>query len=148
MPERTTYLPNGLPVPAPARDGLDAEFWAATKRHVLSIQRCRGCGQFQLPAEWVCWRCHGEDLGWEEVAPRGRIYSWERIWHPFHGVLRESCPYLVVLVELPQASDVRLIGNLLGDPEQTVTIGDEVEAVFEDHVEGDYTLVQWTARRS
>jgi hypothetical protein len=38
-----------------------------------------------------------------------------------------------------------MVGNLLGDPEQGVVIGSDVEAVFEDH-EGPgepYTLVQW-----
>ena len=53
----------------------------------------------------------------------------------------------MVLVELPDAGDVRMAGNLLGDPGQDVVIGAEVEAVFEDHGEGDkaYTLVQWRA---
>ena len=38
-----------------------------------------------------------------------------------------------------------MVGNLLGDPEQPVIIGTEVEAVFEDRGEGEdaYTLVQW-----
>lgn len=142
MADAKTILPAGLPTPAPARDGLDREFWDAAKRHALAIQKCRACGGFQHPAEWVCWRCHSEDLGWEEVAPRGRVYSWERIWHPFHPALEGHVPYLVVLVELPQADGVRLIGNLAGDPMQAVEIGAEVEALFEDHVEG-FTLVQW-----
>jgi uncharacterized OB-fold protein len=53
-------------------------------------------------------------------------------------------PYIAVLVELPEAGNVRMVGNLLGDPEQKVVIGSEVEAVFEDHDgEEPYTLVQW-----
>jgi len=38
-----------------------------------------------------------------------------------------------------------MVGNLLGDPLQTVTIGAAVEAVFEPHDSADppYTLVQW-----
>jgi len=52
---------------------------------------------------------------------------------------------IVVLVELPRAGGVRMIGNLLGDPRQAVAIGSEVEAVFEPHDEARlaYTLVQW-----
>jgi uncharacterized protein len=46
-----------------------------------------------------------------------------------------------VVVELPDAGNVRLVGNLLGDPMQEVRFDAPVEAVFEDH-EG-YTLVQW-----
>jgi hypothetical protein len=41
-----------------------------------------------------------------------------------------------------------MIGNLLGDPHQTVTIGAPVEAVFEPHDDTTppYTLVHWTLR--
>ena len=38
-----------------------------------------------------------------------------------------------------------MLGNLLGDPHQEVTIGAAVEAVFEPHDDAPapYTLVQW-----
>jgi len=78
---------------------------------------------------------------WERVSGRGRIYSWERVWHPAHPALKNSCPYLVVVVELPDAGNIRMVGNLLGDPMQEVKIDAEVEAVFEDREGG--TLVQW-----
>jgi hypothetical protein len=140
-----TYLPAGLPAPVPAADGLDAEHWAALARHELAVQRCNGCGRHQWGPEWVCHRCRSFDLGWAVVEPRGVIYSWERVWHPVHPVLAEACPYVVVLVELPHADGVRMVGNLHGDPTAPVPIGAEVDAVFEDHFDGEppYTLVQW-----
>jgi uncharacterized OB-fold protein len=93
----------------------------------------------------MCHRCLGFDLQWEAVEPRGRIYSWERAWHPVHPALRGRGPYIVVLVELPHAGGIRMVGNLLGDPQQEVTIGAAVEAVFEPHDEAapPFTLVQW-----
>ncbi len=50
-----------------------------------------------------------------------------------------------VLVDLPHASNVRLLGNLLGDPRAPVQIGARVKAVFEHHtdVEKPFTLVHW-----
>jgi uncharacterized OB-fold protein len=62
-----------------------------------------------------------------------------------HPALRERGPYLVVLVELPDAGGVRMVGNLLGDALQPVEIGAPVVAEFEDHddAEPPYTLVQW-----
>ena len=53
-------------------------------------------------------------------------------------------PYIIVLIELPHASGIRMVGNLLGDPMQTIEIGAPVSAVFEDR-QGDpnFTLVQW-----
>jgi uncharacterized OB-fold protein len=52
-----------------------------------------------------------------------------------------------VLVELPDANNLRIAGNLLGDPHQEVEIGAPVEAVFEDHKERGYTLLQWRLDR-
>ena len=141
MPD--TYLPPGLAEPAPAPDGVDAGFWEAARRHQLAVQHCRGCGAFQVPPEWVCHRCHARDLDWRTVSGRGRVHSWIRVHHAAHPALRGAIPYLVVLVDLEDAAGVRLIGNLLGDPRQEVEIGAELEAVFEDHEAGSYTLVQW-----
>jgi len=134
-------LPEGLPEPVPTRDGLDREFWQATRRHELIVQRCQSCGAFQFGPEWICHKCNSADMGWQRVSGRGRIYSWERVWHPVHPALKEACPYLIVLVELPDADHVRMVGNLLGDPRQEMRIGTEVEAVFEDREHA--TLVQW-----
>jgi uncharacterized OB-fold protein len=139
------YLPAGLPVPAPEPDGLDTPYWEGARRGDLMVQRCRRCETWQWGPEWICHACLSFDVGWQAVAPRGRIYSWERVWHPVHPALREHPPYVVVLVELPHAGSVRMIGNLLGDPHQDVRIGDEVGAVFEHHddARAPYTLVQW-----
>jgi uncharacterized OB-fold protein len=143
MPD--TVLPAGLPAPMPMRDGLDAPYWEATRAHQLKVQRCRSCQGWQWGPEWICHHCHSFDVGWEEVAPEGVIYSWERPWHPVHRALAEAVPYTVLLVELPHAGGVRMVGNLVGDPLQPFAIGDRVTAVFEDHDEADtpYTLVQW-----
>jgi len=139
----TPYLPV-MATPAPGADGLEAPFWEATAAHRLVAQRCRSCRRFQWGPEWICHRCHSFDLDWEEVAPEGTVYSWERSWHPVHPALVEAGPYLVVLVELAHADGIRMVGNLLGDPAQPVAVGDPVVAEFEDH-EG-YTLVQWRSR--
>jgi uncharacterized OB-fold protein len=135
-------LPEGLPAPRAAHDGLDREFWAAARRHELVVQRCNDCEGFQFGPEWICHKCRSVNLGWHRVSGRGRVYSWERVWHPVHPALRDACPYMVVLVELPDAGNVRMVGNLADEPRTELPIGAEVEAVFEDHPEG-HTLVQW-----
>jgi uncharacterized OB-fold protein len=135
-------LPEGLPAPRAAHDGLDREFWEATRRHELVVQRCKDCEGFQFGPEWICHKCRSSNLGWQRVSGRGRVYSWERVWHPVHPALKDACPYMVMLVELPDAGNVRMVGNLTGDPRADLPISAEVEAVFEDHPEG-HTLVQW-----
>jgi uncharacterized protein len=143
--ERKYYLPEGLPAPAPSPEGLGAEFWEAVNRHELLVQRCNQCRTWQWGPEYICHNCLSFDLGYEKVSGRGTIFSWERSWYPVHPALKDGVPYIAVLVELPDAGNVRMVGNLLGDPMQTVNIGSEVEAVFEDHDDGEqkYTLVQW-----
>lgn len=134
-------LPEGLPAPVPEKDGLSAPYWNGLRDGALRVQRCRGCGRLQWGPEWICHRCHSFDLAWEAVPPRGRIYSWQRVWHPVHPALRDAVPYLVVLVELPEAENIRMLGNLLGPSDQPVRIGAAVEGVFEHHE--SHSLLQW-----
>jgi uncharacterized protein len=140
-----SYLPEGLPIPVPEPDGLSAPFWNGLREDRVLVQHCGQCGTWQHGPEWICHRCHAFDPAWEEVAPRGRIFSWERVWHPVHACLEGRGPYLVVLVELAAAGKVRMLGNLLGDAMQEVPIGAEVEGVFEHHADANppYTLLQW-----
>ena len=141
-----TYLPKGLPLPA-VSDLLSAPYWEGARQGKLRIQKCLGCGTFQWGPEWICHRCHSFDLAWEDVAGHGRIYSYQRPHHPVHAALNGHGPYIVVLVELPHAGYVRMVGNLLGDPRQEVQLGSAVHAVFEPHDGADppFTLVQWRA---
>jgi uncharacterized protein len=140
-----TYLPPGLPAPGPDADGLSAPYWQGLREGRLLVQRCAHCGTWQFGPEWICHHCHAFDPGWVEVEPRGRIFSWERVWHASHPALKARVPYLVVLVELPQAGGLRMLGNLLGEALQPVNIGHEVVGVFEPHDAADpsYTLLQW-----
>ena len=143
-----TYLPAGPPGPAPDREGLSTPYWQGLREGRLRVQRCAACGTWQFGPEWICHVCLRFDPAWTEVAPKGRIYSWERVWHPAHHALNEQGPYVAVLVELPHAGNVRMVGNLLGDPLQEVVIGAEVQGVFEHHPEHTpaYSLLQWRLR--
>ena len=137
-------LPDGLPTPMPLPDGLDAPYWEGTRNHELKVQRCRACGTWQWAAEYLCHRCYTFDLDFEPVPGEARIFSWQRPHHPVHPALAAACPYVIVLVEFPEADGIRMVGNLVDPPEGEIPIGARVEPVYEDH-EGDpgYTLVQW-----
>jgi uncharacterized OB-fold protein len=140
------YLVSGLPIPVAASDGRDKPFWEGLANNRLLLQRCNACRGWQWGPEFICHHCLSDDLGFEEVTAEGVIYSHERVWHPVHPALRaQGGPYIVVLVELPQAGNVRLVGNLLGDPHQSIPIGGRVRGVFEHHPDSQpaYTLLQW-----
>jgi uncharacterized protein len=132
--------------PVPDRTGLDAPYWTGVAREELVVQRCQSCGSWQWGPEWTCYVCRSFNMQWQEVPRedgeyRGVIYSWERVWHASDPALAGSVPYVAVLVTLPRAGNVRMIGNLLGDQRAPVSIGSRVRAVFEHHER--YSLVQW-----
>jgi uncharacterized protein len=140
------YLPEGLPIPVPEADGLTRPYWEGLRREELWVQRCPECQTWQWGAEWICHHCLSFDLDWRQVEGKGRIYSWERIWHPVHPALKQRRdPYIAVLVELPHAGNIRMLGNLLGEPQQDVIIGAPVAVVFEHHHNATppYTLAHW-----
>ena len=138
-------LPEGLPRPMP--DELDGPYWDAAARDELVAQRCTACGTWQWTPEHICHRCHSFDLEFAPVPGEARIYSWQRPHHPVHPVLAEACPYVVVLVEFPDADGIRMVGNLVAPPEGEIPIGATVDPVFEHHeAEPPYTLVHWRIR--
>ena len=141
-----SYLPEPVAVPVIMNDDLDRPFHEGVQRNELWVQYCTECESYQWGPEWICHKCLSYEVEWRQVESSGRIYSWERIWHPVHPVLGEAVPYVVALVELPHADNIRMVGNLLGEPEEEVVIGSEVEAVFEHHADADpaFTLVQWS----
>lgn len=138
-------LPGGVPRPIASPDGLDAPYWEAARRHEIFAQRCQSCRGWQWSPEWICHRCHGFELGFEAVPGPAVLFSWQRVWHPVHPALAEACPYVVVLVEFPEADGIRMLGNLVGDAKAEIAIGSPLEPAFEDHDDADppYTLVQW-----
>jgi uncharacterized protein len=135
-------------VPAPESSGLDQAFWEGLTASHLVLQWCPLCEDWRWGPEWICHQCHSFDLEWREVVgpngqtPRGKIFSWERVWHPADARYGETVPYVVVLVELEAAPKVRLLGNLINPPEGPIPIGATVSAVFEHHRE--FSLLQWS----
>ena len=137
------YLNPGLAQPAAME--LDAPYWEGLTEGVLRVQQCGDCGGWQWGPEWICHHCLSDNVTFTEVEPSGVIYSYERVWHPVHPALAEQGPYVVVLVELPQAGNIRMVGNLLGDPEAEVPIGAAVVGEFEHHLDAEpaFSLLHW-----
>lgn len=138
-----SYLLPGLPRPSPTP--LDAPYWEGLRQEKILLQCCESCQKWQWGPEWICHHCLSGAVQFREVKGEGVIYSYERVWHPVHPALKDQGPYIVVLVEFPDCDNIRLVGNLLGDPEQEVAIGSAVAAVFEHHEDADppFTLLQW-----
>jgi uncharacterized protein len=117
----------GLPEVA---ERADLNYWRGLALGELWMSRCAGCSTFLWPAPWRCRHCGSFEIGWEQVEPRGQVYSWIRTHYPFNPGYTDLLPYANVLVELPHADNCRLFGMLRGC-DDGVRIGAPVEGLFE-----------------
>lgn len=108
----------------------------------VCIQSCRACSEVQHPPELVCHACGSEDFAFRDSSGQGRIESFAVVRHPVHPLLAEQCPYTVLVVSLDDIPGVNVIGNLHGDPEVGLEVGQAVRAVFERVEDPEYGTLQ------
>lgn len=137
------------PTPAPRiRGGIGADgpYWDALERGEFKVSRCGDCHRWMWPAHFRCGQCGSWEIAWEDVDPRGTIYTWTRN-HAVSDVLKErraDVPYITLLVELPQAAGARVAGVLQGN-ESNLRIGAPVRGVVrppESRAKG-YATIAW-----
>ena len=138
------FLPE-MPTPTITRDSQG--FWDACRSHELAIQRCTDCGTLRHPPEPCCPRCRTLTFDWAPVSGRGRIFSYAVVHRPFLPALTDVVPYVVVVVELDDAPEVRVISNLVETEPAAAHIGLAVEVVWDD-VSPDLTLPRFRPVRS
>ena len=128
--------------PRPAPDDTSHFFWDAAAERRLVVQRCVRCERLQYPPDACCRHCQAEELEPVELSGRGTIYSYVLVDRPFHVGFVDALPYVVVLVELAEDRELRMVANLVGVPPGTsLACGMPVEVVFE--VRGPVTLPQF-----
>jgi hypothetical protein len=141
LPETPPRLPTG----GPSDGGLDAPHWQGLRAGELRIQRCGGCQRWIWAPRPMCPNCYSTDLRWPAVAPAGTVYSWTRTWQPFTPELSGHLPYVVVLVELPEAGGRRVLGVLRDSDAATVRIGQPVKGDFDEPADGQgWPLLRWS----
>lgn len=125
--------------PLPVVDDRDTDgFFAAARRHELAIRMCSECGAvLHMPVAY-CRHCGGWETKWETVSGRGRLYSWTVVEHQVHPAF--PAPYTLVLVELEDHPEARLVGAITGRPD--LCAGQPMEVWFEAVAE-DVVLPQW-----
>ena len=132
----------------PIKGGIagDGEFWDALDRGEFRISRCAGCETWIWPAHFRCGMCGSWQINWPEVEPQGTVYSWTRT-HYVTATIKERAvdlPFVVLLVELPGAGNVRIDGVLTGS-EDGLRIGAPVRGVIQPPSEKTkgYTAMAW-----
>ena len=112
----------------------------------LAVQACVDCDVLQHPPQEVCHRCGAMTFTTRILAPRGTIHSHTVVHYAAHPSLAQSVPYVVLLVSLDEAPEIRVIGNLADAPPEDAVIGRPVEAVWEERLTDDgvvLKLPQW-----
>jgi len=95
----------------------------------------------RFPPRPMCPRCQSFESEHVRVSGRGTVFSYVIAHPPLLAAFMDRAPLPIVLVELDEDPQLRLVGNLDGDV-SALRIGARVEVVFEAAAP-DVTLPQW-----
>ena len=123
--------------PAPAVDPDSKPYWDGAREGKLMIQRCNATGQAFLYSRQLVPGVIDSEVEWIEASGKGTIYSYTVARRPAGAVFADDVPYVVVSVEL--AEGARVMSNLITNDPDRVSIGQEVEVVF-DQVSDELTI--------
>lgn len=96
----------------------------------LCFPQCEACRRFHWYPMPLCPHCLSDRIAWVQVAGTGRLFSWTVIRHAFDESRHHDIPYIVGLVDFPDAPSVRFITNIVDVGAQVLQIDLPVEAVL------------------
>jgi len=132
--------------PLPVPDQETQEYWDGCKRHELLIPRCKDCGKYCFPPFPMCPTCNSLDhWEWTKISGKGKIYSWFIAEFASHPDFANDIPYMVVMVELDEQEDIRIISNMVDCTPDEIYAGMPVKVVFDD-VTSDCTLPRFSRK--
>ena len=113
----------------PAQTADSRPFWAATREGRIDIQRCAACGRHRFYPRLLCPECWSDEAEWVTSTGTGEIYSFTIVRRAPSPGFRQALPYAVAMVDLDEG--VRLVGELIIEDLDAITVGARVSAVFE-----------------
>ncbi|MER0446393.1 OB-fold domain-containing protein [Streptomyces sp. Edi4] len=140
--------------PVPDDDG--APFWEYAARGELRVQACAapGCGRLRFPPRPCCPHCRSFASEWRRVCGRGRLWSYVLPHPPLLPDYAAVAPYNTVIVELAEDPLIRLVGNVVAEPDAPLDsvdparlrIGARVQVAFTE-VDG-VSVPRWLLERA
>ena len=119
-------------------DRETAGFFEAAAEDRLVFRACNDCDHALHPPSAHCPYCGGWNTDWRQAKGTGKLHTWTTVTHQIHPGF--PTPYTVVVVELDDAPEVRLLGHLDGAPD--LEAGMPMQVWF-DQIEDGPTLPQW-----
>jgi uncharacterized OB-fold protein len=129
---------NALPMLPNVQDRDTGGFFAAAAQGRLVYRACNGCRHALHPPMAHCPHCGGWDTEWRDAKGTGRLHSWTTVTQQMHPAY--PTPYTLVVVELDDAPEVRLMGRIDGAP--ALAIGTPMRVWFQALAEG-VVVPQW-----
>ena len=120
------------PRPLPTPDDDSAPFWAACGKGYLAAQKCPECARFRWPPMEFCPFCHHHGGDWTPLPGTGVVEGFVVVHRAFDASFKDRIPYAIAHIALDGAEGVTLIGNVLADPVDSVSVGQRVAVEFED----------------
>lgn len=96
-----------------AMDHWTQPFWEAGKEGRLMVPRCTSCSTFRLPPLPFCGACQSQGVDWINVPGRAELFSYTVCHRKAISPDIPAMSYIPVVVEIPDAGGVRLMGNLI-----------------------------------
>ena len=141
---------------SPVVDDDGAPFWEYAAQGELRVQACAApdCGRLRFPPRPCCPHCQSFDSEWRRVSGRGRIWSYVFPHPPLLPDYAAQAPYNAVIVELAEDPLIRLVGNVVAEPDAALDsvdparlrIGARVQVAFTE-VDGT-TVPRWLLERT
>jgi len=119
--------------PEPLVTPLTAPFWEATRRGLLSLQRCTTCARFHHPPVPLCPECHSSSFEYRPVSGRGTVYQFTVMRQARVIGFEDLVPYACVVVEIDEQPGVLLMGNLVDADPFDACVGMRVAVQFEPY---------------
>jgi enoyl-CoA hydratase/carnithine racemase/uncharacterized OB-fold protein len=116
--------------PIPVVQPWTEAFWASTKKHSLLIQKCHSCDKLIFYPRKRCPHCWSLDLGWQKSSGRGKVYTFTIVRDMVEAKFVPDLPYVLAMVELDES--IRMMTRIVECDPAAVTIGMDVEVLFED----------------
>lgn len=115
--------------PLPLLTDTNRFFWTAGADDALRFLRCDACRAWAHPPQPACRACGGTELTPQAVSGRATVVGWTVNHQPWHPAFPP--PYVIAVVAIDEDPDVRLTTNLVEVDPDAVSIGLEVEVVFQ-----------------
>jgi enoyl-CoA hydratase/carnithine racemase/uncharacterized OB-fold protein len=116
--------------PIPAVQPWTEDFWRATKKHKLLIQKCRECNSLIFYPRKYCPQCWSAKLEWQEASGRAKVYTFAVMRDMVEPKFMPDLPYVLAMVDLQEG--VRMMTQIVECDPEKVEIGMDVEVTFRD----------------